>query len=335
MTDLYEILEKLYAVKSPSGFEGDMATLITKILKKAGISCKTTPMGNLIAHKKGVGKKCLLDAHMDTTGFVATFIDEDGFIRGDMLGGLSLCDLHDIPVEFLNGTRGVLSYERKTKFGDRTMASMFIDIGAKDGKDARGKVLPGDGATFCGKPEKLSGTKVRAPYLDNRIGCAILIYTLLNLKECPYDIYAVFSVQEEVGLRGAKSAAFGIEPDFALVIDVTSSCDTPGFDGKGEVKLSRGAAIKVMDRAFIAHPEIVSALCETAKKENIPCQRDVLTDGGTDGGSIHTTKLGVPTGGISVPTRYIHTPCEVCDMSDAENVAQLLIRSLETQAFII
>ncbi len=335
MLSLYEILKKLYTVNSPSGFESDMAKLIREILGEDGFSYKVDPLGNLIVNKKGVGKKCILDAHMDTTGFLATFIDDNGFIRADQLGGLSFCDLHNTPIRFLNGKSGVISYEQKTKIAERKLSSFFIDIGAKDKESAKKSVLPGDAAVFEGKLTKLSDTKIRAPYLDNRIGCAILIYTLLNLNECPYDIYAVFSTQEEVGLRGATVAAFGIDADFAIVLDVTDSCDIPSFDGYGETKLSGGAAIKVMDNSFIAHPAIVSALCDTAEKEAIPYQRDIITIGGTDGGSIHMSKSGIPTGGISVPTRYIHSPCEVCDLQDAENSAKLLIKTLETQAIIL
>ena len=335
MLSLYEILKKLYTVDSPSGFEANMAKLIREILGEGSFSFNTDPLGNLIVNKKGVGKKCILDAHMDTTGFLATFIDDNGFIRADQLGGLSVCDLHNTPVRFLNGKNGVISYEQKTKIADRKLSSFFIDIGAEDRESAKNSVLPGDAAVFSGKLTKLSGSKVTAPYLDNRIGCAILIYALLNLDECPYDIYAVFSTQEEVGLRGATVAAFGIDADFAIVLDVTDSCDTPSFDGFGETKLGSGAAIKIMDNSFIAHPAIISALCETAEKEEILYQRDIITIGGTDGGSIHMSKSGIPTGGISVPTRYIHSPCEMCDMKDAESAAKLLICALETQSIIL
>lgn len=335
MLSIYDILKKLYSVNSPSGFEGDMAKLIRELLSGSEFSVKTDVLGNVIVRKKGPGKKCLLDAHMDTTGFLATYIDDNGFIRADALGSISVCNLHNTPVEFSNGTNGVISFEQKTKLSERKLSSFFIDIGAKDAPSARKRVLPGDAAVFSGKPKKLAGGKVMAPYLDNRIGCALLLYALLNLKESAYDIYAVFSSQEEVGLRGAMCAAYDIDADFSIVIDVTDSCDTPGFDGHGETKLGGGAAIKIMDSAVISHPAIVSALCETAEAEHIAYQRDIVTAGGTNGGSIHTSRSGIPTGGISIPTRYIHSPCEVCDMADAKAAAKLLLRTLETQAIIL
>ena len=335
MLSIREILDKLYSVKSPSGFEGKMADVISKIAEEAGLDCRRDALGNLIVHRKGTGKKCLIDAHMDTIGFLATFIDEKGFVRFGSLGGFDVPDLHNVPVEFENGTCGVISYEQKTALKERKISSMFIDIGAKNEEDAKKYVLPGDAAVYSGGIRELSGGKISAPYLDNRLGVAIVLFTICSLEETEYDVYAAFTVQEEVGLRGAKTAAFGIDADFAVVVDVTDSCDTPGFDGFGEVKMSEGAAIKIMDRAAIAHPAIVSALCETAEKENIKYTRDIITIGGTDAGSIHTSGNGVPTGGISVPVRYIHSPCEVADMSDVEASAELLIKALEKHAFII
>lgn len=335
MLNLIDILKKLYAVKSPSGFESDMAAAIAQIAQKAGLSHSTDALGNLIVRRPGVGKRVLLDAHMDTTGFLATYIDENGFVRFDALGGLSPAELHNTPVEFLNGTRGTISYEQKTEIKDRKISSFFIDIGAKDKESAKEVVFPGDAAVFAGELHELSNGRICAPYLDNRIGCAVALYTLMSLKNCEYDVYAVFSVQEEVGCRGAKTAAYATEADFAIVLDVTDSCDSPCFDGYGETKLSGGAAIKIMDKAAIAHPTIISALCDMAEKNKIPYQRDVITAGGTDAGSIHLTRNGIPTGGISVPVRYMHSPCEVADMADVEAASKLLTEVLETQAIIL
>ena len=157
----------------------------------------------------------------------------------------------------------------------------------------------------------------------------------ISRDKCEYDVYGVFSSQEEVGLRGAKTAAFAIDADFSIVLDVTASFDAPGHEGHGETKLSQGAAIKVMDRAFVAHPAITSALISAAEKENIPYQRDVITVGGTNGGSINLSRGGVPTGGISVPVRYIHTPCEVADWADVESSAKLLVSTLENHCIIL
>ncbi|MBQ5777943.1 MAG: M20/M25/M40 family metallo-hydrolase [Oscillospiraceae bacterium] len=334
MNSLREILDMLYSVASPSGYEKEMAELISSVAVKAGLETRRDALGNLIVHRKGVGKKCIIDAHMDTTGLVATFVDEDGFVRFDAIGGLSAGDVEGVEVKFLNGVSGVVSCEGKCDKAKKTINNLYIDIGAKDEKKAREAVLPGTAAVFPGKVKTLCGGAISAPYLDNRLGCAILLYTLLNLKKCEYDIYGVFSVQEEVGFRGAKVAAYDIAADFAIVLDVTDSFDTPSHEGNGEAKLSSGAAIKVMDSGYIAHPEIVSALSDVAKKNKIPVCREVISLGGTNGAGIHTSRSGIPTGGISVPVRYIHTPNEVASLSDAENAANLLIKTLESHSII-
>ncbi len=335
MISFKKILEKICATKSPSGYEGDIAEVIAEIASSQGLECSRDALGNLIVRRKGAGKKCILDAHMDTTGVMATFIDENGYVRFDSIGGLSASDIQNAEVEFLNGTRGRISYEEKSELSKRKIPSLFIDIGAKDEKEAREKVLPGDAAVFLGELRSLCGNRISAPYLDNRLGCAILLHTLLSLKKCEYDVYGVFSAQEEVGLRGAKTAAYEIDADFAIVLDVTDSFDIPEHRGHGEAKLSGGAAVKVMDRAFIAHPAIVSALVSAAEKGKTPYQRDVITVGGTDGGSINLSRGGIPTGGISVPVRYMHTPCEVADMDDVTAAAKLLIYTLENHCIIL
>ena len=335
MISLKKILDKLYTVKSPSGYENAMAEVIYEIATDAGLECKRDALGNLFVHRKGVGKKCILDAHMDTTGVMATYIEESGYIRFDALGGLSVSDIQNAEIEFLNGTRGKISYEEKCEVEKRKISSLYIDIGAKDEAEARKFVLPGNAAVFSGDVRELSGGRIMAPYLDNRLGCAILLHTILSLKKCEYDIWGVFAVQEEVGLRGAKVAAYGIDADFAIVLDVTDSLDTPEHKGHGETKMSGGAAIKIMDRAFVAHPAITAALESAAGKAKIAYQRDVVTAGGTDGGSINLSRGGVPTGGISVPVRYMHTPCEVADMEDVESAEKLLLYALENHCIIL
>ncbi len=335
MLSITDILKKMYTVKSPSGFEGEMARVIAEMAEEAGLTHCADALGNLVVRRPGVGKRVLLDAHMDTTGFLATYVDEKGFIRFDALGGVPVPELHNTPVEFLDGTPGTISYEQKTALKDRKMSSFFIDIGAKDEAQARKYVLPGDAAVFAGKLHELPGKRIAAPYLDNRLGCAVALYTIISLLDCDLDVYASFSVQEEVGCRGAKTAAYATDVDFAIVLDVTDACDTPGFDGYSEVKMGGGAAIKIMDKAAIAHPAIVSALIRCAEENKISYQRDVITVGGTDAGSIHLTRNGIPTGGISVPVRYMHSPNEVADLEDAEAATKLLVRALESNAIIL
>ena len=144
------------------------------------------------------------------------------------------------------------------------------------------------------------------------------------MDACPNDLYLVFSAQEEVGLRGARTAAWSIDPDYALAVDVTDVDDTPGSEKLGTVRLGQGAAVKVMDRSVICHPQLVETLERLAGEREVPVQRDIMRGGGTDAGAIHTTRMGVLTGGVSVPCRYIHTPTEMADLGDAAACVKLL-----------
>ena len=173
--------------------------------------------------------------------------------------------------------------------------------------------------------------KVVSPYLDNRISCAILLKVLEEMELCPNDLYVVFTVQEEVGLRGAKPAAWAVDPDYAVVVDVTDVDDTPGSEKCGTVRLGKGPAIKIMDSSVICHPDMIQKLESQAKALDMPTQRDIMRAGGTDAGVMHTTRIGVRTGGVSVPCRYIHTPVEMADLQDARDCAKLLCAFVQSK----
>ena len=168
------------------------------------------------------------------------------------------------------------------------------------------------------------GDKAVSPYMDNRIACVILLAALEQMKSGENDVYFVFTVQEEVGLRGARTASYSVAPDYGVAVDVTDVDDTPGSEKYGTVQLGKGAAIKVMDSSVICHPEVVSKLELLAKEGNIPAQKDILRAGGTDAGAMHVSRMGVRTGGISIPCRYIHTPVETVDMTDVSNCVKLV-----------
>ena len=183
-------------------------------------------------------------------------------------------------------------------------------------------VQVGDMAVFDTVPF-VSGRKLFSPYLDDRIACVILLSALERIKRSDNDLYFVFTVQEEVGLRGARTAAYGIDPDYGIAVDVTDSDDIPDAPHECSSVAGKGAAIKVMDSSVICHPVVVNQLKELAQARNIPFQMDVLRFGGTDAGAIHQSRAGVYTGGISVASRYIHTPMEMADLDDIEACAAL------------
>lgn len=328
MKDLFDILSGLSGFVSPSGMEKQFGAYIAEECEKLGALVTTDVMGNVIAHCDGDGKKVMLCAHMDTTGFIATFIEDSGYVRFGPLGGLDRKNVLFTPVIFQNGVRGVIAKDDAVKEEDLQLSNLFIDIGAKDGEEARSMVMPGDTAVFSASPIK-TGDRVFSPYMDNRIGVAVLLATLKALKSHKNDLYFVFSVQEEVGMRGARTAAYFVNPDYAIAIDVTDVGDNPDPKPKMAVRLGGGPTVKIMDHSVLCHPDMIKALTDCAGKNGIPLQREILQAGGTDAGMIHITRAGVITGGVSIPSRYIHTPTECIDLKDAQNAVKLLVNLLE------
>lgn len=322
--ELLEILRVLSSAHGPSGDEGGVREKIEALARPFADEIITDTLGNLIVHKKGTGPRVMLAAHMDSIGFIVTHIEKEGFLRVGRLGGVSPKEAAYAPVRFKNGVRGIFAPEEKADFGKLKLDECFLDVGAKDEAEARKLVRVGDTAVYDGHV-RVQGDRVTAPYLDNRIACAVLLSALERIKRPFWDLYLVFTVQEEVGLRGARTACWRVEPDVGIAVDVTDVDDTPGSEKNGTARLGGGAAVKVMDSSIICHPDVAARLEELAGKENIPVQRDIMRGGGTDAGAIHTTRLGVKTGGVSIPCRYIHTPAETADLSDAEACVRLTV----------
>ncbi len=315
-----ELLKKLTGVWGPSGCEAKACELIKEEVKAYADEIYTDALGNLICRKKGNGKKVMFASHMDEIGIVVTFIDEKGFLRFADVGGLYLRNLINRRVRFENGTIGVIGTEENNE--KRQMSKMFIDIGAKDREDAEKMVSIGDMAVFEGELFCQNG-KIISKALDNRVGCYVLIEAMKKVKS-ENDLYFCFTTQEEVGLRGARTAAFKIEPEYALSVDVTDIGDTPKAP-KMAVKLGNGTAVKVMDYSVITSHEVREKLISVAENRGIKYQREIMMEGGTDAGVIHFTKGGVKTGGISIPTRYIHSPSEMIDEEDLKASIDLLV----------
>lgn len=321
--DTFELIAKLTAVYGPSGREQAIARTISELARPYADEIAVDTLGNLIVHKKGNGPKLMLAAHMDTIGLVVTYIEEDGTLRVGKLGGIPPKEIRNAPVRFENGVYGAVKLHGKADEDKLTVDDLYIDIGAGSGEEARKLVQLGDAAVFTGCAMS-AGKRVIAPYLDNRVSCAVLLNVLGQIKESAYDLYLVFTVQEELGLRGAKTAAYGIDPEYAIAVDVTNACDWPGAAKTGSAVLGGGAAIKVMDTSVICHPEMVDKLSKLAGEKGIKAQMDVLTKGGTDAGAIHQSRLGVITGGVSIPCRYPHTPTSMVDLTDVEACTKLL-----------
>lgn len=309
-----ELLNKLTQADGVSGNESAVSEIIKNEIESFCDEIYTDAMGNLVAHKKGGGKKLMFAAHTDEIGIIVTHVDENGFARFKNLGGLYVKQLVGKRVRFSDGTIGVIGCEEENYGKKPSYDSLYIDTGAKS-------VQIGDTASFVGE-FYTDGKRVVSKALDNRTGCYILIKALQKIKDSKNDLYFVFTSQEEVGLRGAKTAAFSLEPDYAIAVDVTDTGDTPEAPVM-EVSLGKGAAIKIMDRSILCDADVRIKMTETAKKRGIPYQLEIMNVGGTDAGAIHLTRAGVKTGGISLPVRYVHTPSEMADISDIKACVDL------------
>ncbi len=316
------LLKKIVTTYGPSSREEIIRNLIVNEIKEYVDEIKIDALGNLIAHKRGSGRKMMISSHMDQIGLMVIDIDEKGFIRFTNIGGINPNLIIDYRVRFENGTIGVICSEKLEDNDKLKIEKLYIDIGTDGREDTMKAVKIGDICIF--QNEFIETEKVIiSPYLDDRIGCYILIETIKNITSYSYDLYFVFTVQEEVGIRGAKTAAFSIDPDIGLAIDVTSTFDTPKNE-KLSVKLFNGAAIKAMDYSLIADKDIKNSLIELAEKTGIKYQIEVLEHGGTDAGAIHMSKSGVKTGAISIPCRYIHSQSEMVSKDDVKMCLELI-----------
>ena len=318
-----DMLKSILAAYGPSGREQTVSDVIRGYVEPFADEVYNDALGNLIAVKKGTtGKKVMLSAHMDQIGLIVVDIDEKGFLRVSNVGGVNPVISAAREVRFENGTRGVTYFEtEKHGVKDTTMPELFVDIGATSREEAEAKVQIGDVAVYATNFVEM-GNRISSGALDDRIACAAVVEAFRTMQNV-HDVYAVFTVQEEVGLRGAGAAAYAIEPDLNISLDVTGTGDTPKCS-RMSVKLGAGAAVKVMDSSVIVPPVVRAFLEEAAEENNIRVQPEVLRGGGTDTGAVQRTRSGVLSGCISIPTRYIHSPVETADLADYAAAVQLV-----------
>ena len=325
-----ELLQKLTSVYGPSGNEELVSQVIREEIESYVDEIKVDVLGNLIAIKKGNGngKRIMLAAHMDQIGLMVTHIDEKGFLRFANIGGISVANSVCRRVIFEDGTVGVIGYETELdSWKDITLAKMYIDIGVSSREEAERLVKIGDVAVYHPLFSESNGKYISGA-MDDRAGCALLVKTIKNIDSTPNDLYFVFTVQEELGLRGAKTSAYALDPDLGISVDVTATGDTPKCRPMA-VSLGKGPAIKVKDASILAHPLVKELMVNTAQKHNIPYQLEILEYGGTDSGAIHLSRSGVPSGVLSIPCRYVHSDSETIDSGDMENGVKLLTKILE------
>ena len=324
-----KLLKDIVKVYGPSSNETKIREYIINEISDYVDELDVDALGNLIAHKRGEGKRIMISAHMDQIGLIVTDIDNDGFLRFANIGGISPIVSHSQRVIFENGTLGAIYSEPIEEPSKLKLENMYIDIGAFSKEEAEKRINIGD---ICIYNTELYENEnvVFTSYLDDRVGCFIAIEAIKAIGEAKNDLYFVFSVQEEVGLRGAKTAAYRINPEIGLALDVTAHGDTPKAK-RFAIGLNKGAAIKVKDSSLICHPKIREILIKLAKDNNIPYQLEVLEHGGTDSGAIQLTREGVPSGAISIPTRYVHSTVEMASKNDINNCTKLLINFLNEE----
>ena len=321
-----QLLEKILTAYGPSGHEGRVAEVIRAALCGHVDELRTDTMGNLIAvrHGDGTGRRIMTSAHMDHIGLAVIDADEHGYLRVCSVGGIAAQEMVFGHVIFENGVCGVIGADEKVK-GELKVSDLYIDIGAESRAEALERVALGDMCVMKPRLTRLGAHRLASPAMDDRIACGIQVQALLELTgQTKNEIVAVFSVQEEVGLRGAATAAYAVQPDLGIAIDVTGTGDVPEVETRMAVALGKGAAIKIMDRSVICTPSVVEQLEALAKERNIPVQREVLPYGGTDAGAIQKTRGGIATGAISVPCRYIHSAAETVDLRDVRACIDLL-----------
>ena len=320
------LIKKLVETVGPSGYETKIREVIKNEIDKYADEIQTDAMGNLIVRKgrkSETGLKIMLSAHMDEIGLMVTHVDKNGFARFTTIGGVRPHHCLGGRVRFLNGVAGVIGGEKLENLNNvHTIESMFIDVGAKSSEVCPVKI--GDVAAFDRAFEDL-GDRLIAKSMDDRISVAVLIDVLKKVKGSPHELYFVFSTQEEVGLRGATTAAYGIDPDLGIAVDVTTTGDTP----RGtlmDVKLGAGPAIKIKDGGMLSDPHLIAAMVQCAQQLQIPYQLEILLGGTTDAKAMQITKAGMPAGCVSIPTRYVHSPSEMVDFNDVENAVKLLTK---------
>ena len=338
----FELLKAVCEAPGIASREDVVRRVIVRAMTPLVDTVNIDTMGNVIGFKKGsgTGPKVMMAAHMDEIGFVVRHVDDRGFIRLQPLGGFDarvLVAQRVLVHGFAGQTlRGVLQPRVKPthqlsdadKAKGVSLEDLFVDLGLS-ADEVRRQVELGDPVTMDRTCERI-GSRVISKSLDDRLLVYVMLEALRDLNEHACDIYAVATVQEEIGLRGAGPAAFAIQPDVAIALDVTISGDIPGSTPESQVtQLGAGPAIKIMDSSLVCHPKLVRHFRDVAEEHGFPYQLEILDRGGTDAGAIQRSRGGVPSFTLSVPTRYIHTVNEMADVNDIQSTVSLLARWLE------
>jgi tetrahedral aminopeptidase len=329
---MIEITRQLVETYGPSGREEQIRERIRDLVEPLADAVQVDALGNLIATVEGdgSGRRVMLAAHMDEIGVIVTHIDEQGFLRFGPVGGVRLGRCIGNRVRFADGIVGVIGVEKMDDpNATPKLEQLYIDVGARDraGCPVPVGAMAGFDQTFVARDDRWT-----AKSMDDRIGCAVLIGALRGVREqglaLAHTVHFVFSAQEEVGTRGATTAAYHLEPEIGIAVDVTGTGDTPKAPPMA-VSLGAGPAIKVKDAGMISHPGLVALMVQRAEEAGIPYQLEVLTGGTTDARAMQLAHGGVISGCVSIPCRYVHTVSETVDANDVRQSVELLLACLQ------
>jgi len=339
---LVDILESFSNACGVAGREEEIQALMKKLLKPHVDEVEEDKLGNIIGVKKGEkdSPKVMLAAHMDEIGLMVKNITKEGFLYFTKIGGIDdrILTSQKVLVQTSKGTIAgvigskpphILKEEEKKKVFEADR--LFIDIGATNNEEAQKMgVRVGDPISFDIKFTRVGKDAVVGKAFDDRVGCAALIETLRRLGKVDCTVYAVGTIQEEVGLRGATVAAFQLRPDVGVALDVTVAGDVPGVEEvEAPIKMRKGPSLTVTDYGLITHPKVLKWFVDTAEESKIPYQLETGLAGTTDAARIALSREGVPSGVISIPTRYIHSPASLLSLKDLENSVKLTVVALE------
>jgi endoglucanase len=332
-----ELLENLSNSFGPPGYENEPRSILESVLKENTHNTMVDRLGNIFFHLMGEKNKptVMLAAHLDEVALIVTYIDKNGFLRFDTLGGIPDREMPGQRFKFkgkkdlIHGIIGtkpphIMREEERKNVVPRE--ELFIDIGADSREDALDKGAHiGMTGVFDVNYKDLGDGYIRGKAFDDRIGCYVMAKTFQALRNADVNLVAVGTVQEEVGLRGAKTAAWQVYPEYGLALEGTFAADVPGTSPhQVSTSIGKGPVITFADRSFIAHPKVLRTLIDVAEQESIPYQFKKVPRGGTDAGSIHLVKGGIPSGTVSCPCRYIHGPAAIAKIEDVENTIKLV-----------
>lgn len=338
---LLDTLKTLCALSGPSSYEGPVRDYLRRRAEAAGAQTRTDGMGNLICIKKGAKaapNKLMLAAHMDEVGLMVKRLTDEGYLKFACLGGIDRRVLIGKPVflgkDRVPGVIGLKAIHLTTAEEEKKvpkLEELFIDIGAKSREEAEKLTHIGDFAVFSDTITEFGHGLLKAKAIDDRIGCAVMIELLE--RELPMDVTFVFTVQEEVGTRGAMGAAFSVTPEIALILEGTTAADGPTTDAHRRVCYpGKGPVVPYMDGGTVYDWGLYELLRELAEENGIPWQTKEYVSGGTDARAIQRTKAGVRVAAVSAAVRYLHSPSSVAAVQDFEHIEALALRFIEAVA---